>query len=50
MKEILVIGATWCAGCKVLKAIDKSKKSKLLTDLYRMKGLVQSKGESVSEV
>lgn len=38
------------SGYASLEAIDKSKKSKLLTDLYRMKGLVQSKGESINEV
>lgn len=38
------------SGFASREAIDKSRKSKLLTDLYRMKGLVQSKGESVLEV
>ena len=38
------------SGFASREAIDKSKQSRLLTDLYRMKGLVQSKGESVLEV
>ena len=38
------------SGYASREAIDKSKRSSLLTDLYRMKGLVQSKGDSISEV
>lgn len=32
------------------EAVDKAKKSKLLIDLYRMKGLVQGENESINEV
>lgn len=38
------------SGYASREAIDKAKKSKLLIDLYRMKGLVQGENESINEV
>lgn len=38
------------SGYASREAVDKAKKSKLLIDLYRMKGLVQGENESVNEV
>lgn len=38
------------SGYASREAVDKSKRSKLLIDLYRMKGLVQGENESINEV
>lgn len=45
MKEILVIGATWCAGCKVLKAqLDSKGVDYLYSDITTVPDLVKQFG------